>query len=247
MRIAFASDWHVGITNPKSIKKQLRKMKKDEPDLIIHAGDYCGGFDGPRSVNTIMRFTRETLPDVPIVATIGNHELFSLAPSEEQFWRCYGPDSDTARNMKRWGVHFLDEDGPFIHGKFPHIGIAGAMGWYHDLTVANADPRIYAHVEGDTGRYLQKRFEETTIKQLDVLAEWENITKRIFISHFPVVELEGRDLKWGGNEVFGHFIQNQYDIGTFLNGHMHGDLNGPVRYECGADYEKPNYKIIEVE
>lgn len=171
---------------------------------------------------------------------------WSKTPTLQSFWEAYGPYSLTAKYMKRWDIHFLDEDGPYVHTDFPHVGFVGGMGWYYSPDVSNNKKYICQDILGDTQRFLCRDFEDKSLKYLDELAENPIVTTKVFVSHFPIIEPNEDDLKWGGNFKFGDFIQKEYGIDYFFNGHMHANNNGPVRFEAGSDYGKPKYKIIEV-
>ena len=72
----------------------------------------------------------------------------------------------------------------------------------------------------------------------------------MFVSHFPVINT-GDDYK-GAFEAFswsasiGDYYQREYGCKHFLCGHAHQLHRGPLRYECGPDYMRPAYQIIEV-
>lgn len=258
MFIVLGSDWHIGITKDKAIRRVLQEVKanKQQPDVLALLGDFCGGVLGHKSVRSIIKITREYFPDTDIVACLGNHDywvdpkrlrtidggsLHKGYPSVSAFMFNYNQILETFKEFK---VHFLDEDGVYRNPNHFGVAIVGHTMWYRNPPQSNDQNFLPTHVEGDTHRWMYKRSMEMALKNLDQLTEED--TTRIFCSHFPLVEIDEYGKEWAGDWVFGESIKEQFKIDKFFNGHAHQFHNGPLRYESGSDYYLPKAMLIEV-
>lgn len=267
IKIALISDTHIGITKEKRIKNLLKELAKEEFDLLVHAGDYCGGIVGYRSVRTTVKWIREVFPDKPMVSVIGNHDFWHAGKRQKgemeyTFGKRYDKPSlhmfrtnldNIAQVFKDNNAHFLDNDGIYVHPDFPDVKIMGHSGWYSNPNPPTNDCKyLPIGIEGDTNHYLFKRAVSTVTNQMD---ELEKDYKRerdtvVFVSHFPVIKA-GQDYK-GAHEDYSwcagveNVMQERFDCKHFLCGHAHQFHNGPLRYEAGSDYCNPKYLIVEV-
>jgi len=229
---------------------------------MIHAGDFCGGVVGARSVRTISKLTREYLPDTQVLAVLGNHDywvegkrirrnpgvydhhaLFTHNgyPSQFAFDDNYRKIVET---FKEHNIHFLDEDGVYRHPDWRGFAFVGHTLWYANPPHSNDAKFLPINLGGDTHRYMYKRSRDKVFENLDQLTDDDLI--RIFVSHFPIVKTTLAETEWAGDTRMGEYIQKEYKIDKFLNGHMHKRHEGPVRYEAGSDYSNPNHLIFEV-
>lgn len=253
MKVCHITDTHIGITQPSSIRKMLNKIKNEEFDLLLHTGDYCGGSNGGKSVASTVKMIREVY-DGPFLSTIGNHDYWAGG---------HFPDWVKSMNQvrdtfKENNVHFIDEDGIYIHPAFPDIKFIGASGWY-----ANPNPPtndyfwMPASCEGvRMNQYLLQKSEKTIQKQMDELdLTYTPGTDTVcFVSHFPVVKpKEGpgdykgafEDFCW--SERISQLVNACYDCKYFFNGHAHQLHEGKeMRYEPGSDYGNPDYRIWDI-
>jgi len=261
--IALGSDWHIGASTDKQIKRVLADMKLENPDIIALLGDFNGGKYGAKAVRSIVRMAREAFPDTPIVATLGNHDVWVAGkPIDKEMLVGYGsfrfgrprPEvwrrnyEDARKHMKDAGVHFLDEDGPWRSEKFPGLVIFGHTLWYDNKNPQTND-KLYmpAGLEGDTDAYMYSRGIKAVEAQLDQLTTEDTI--RVFCSHFPIVYPGGRqgnDFAYGGPEWVGNMLAKEFNVRYFLNGHCHQLWTGPVRFESGSDYGRPKAIIVPV-
>jgi len=245
MRICVVSDWHIGLTKEKTIRRLLKQMINESIDLIINLGDNCGGLDGARSVKTVMTLTREYFPTLPIIACLGNHDYWCYSgkktnPSPERF----AENLDSIRNtFKVLGVHFLDDDGAYRAEN--KITIVGHSLWYAENPSTNDLNWMPVALEGDTHRYMRIKAYQKLFEHLDSLTDEDST--RIFCSHFPVVEFKNRlDIQYGGSKSLGDTLIELFKITRFLNGHAHQRHEGPLRYESGSDYGKPRYLMLDI-
>ena len=249
LRIAQTSDNHLGITNPKVYRKMLLELAKEDFDIFVHPGDYCGGVVGHKTLGLSVRIFREIFPDKPYLSVIGNHDFWMQGSKRG----CRPSLRDFQENLEKikqifqdHNVHFLDEDGIFHFQDWVFIGNSG---WYNNPNPPTNDHNFLPHaMEGDTNRYLLKRAHIGIGDHLNQLGDRRD--KIIFVSHFPVIPA-GNDWKGGFAEfswskVLGELIHDDYNCRYFLNGHAHQLHKGPLRYESGSDYSKPAYQIIDV-
>lgn len=260
MKICLTSDTHIGLTKPETLRKMFKKMATEEFDVLIHAGDYCGGLYGGKSVKTTVKMIRKEMPDVPFLSVIGNHDYWYAGrrgknvyggltyqrPSLSQFNRNY---ESIVNTFKEYDVHFLDEDGPY---SYLDVIIAGVSGWYnHPHPPTNDEGYLPFGIEGHTNRWMEKRARNKLFEQLEALdASVEPHHTVAFVSHFPVVNV-GDDHK-GSFHIFcwdeniAQEMQFSYKCKHFFCGHAHRYHNGPLRYESGSDYYNPKYLIVEI-
>jgi len=255
MKIAQMSDTHMGITKPKSLRKMFNKMKngrEENPfDIILHNGDFCGGTKGYKTVNGTILLLREFFPDTPIVANIGNHDFWWLGYKDknrrDENWKYFYPSyHDFCENyekilaiFKTHNIHFLDEDGPYRHKDFPGTVMVGHTGWYNNPKFTNDYNFLPIGLEGDTYNYMVRRAQNGLYKNLDLLTEKD--TKVLFSSHFPVIAPSD----WGWFSSIADMMTRDYGTTFFFCGHAHELHQGPLRWECGPDYHKPAYQIVD--
>lgn len=252
MRVALATDWHLGLTKEKAIRNELKAMKNNNPDVIVFAGDFCGGILGHKSVNSIIKFTREYFPDTDIIACLGNHDYWASPKRMNLGKPTYHPSLEShvanynniLETFKKYNVHFLDTDGVYRNSNFPGVAIVGHSMWYKFEPDSNDLHWMPTMIEGNTHKHLYAKSIKEVFVSLDQLNE--NDTTRIFVSHFPVIEIDECDEKWNGDGAFGKIIQESYDIKYFLQGHDHRLYTGPIKYSSGSDYGKPRHQMIDV-
>lgn len=236
VKIALTSDTHIGITKYKQLKKMFEEMSLLNPDVVVYAGDYCGGVTGYKSVRSTTKLIRGIFPSIPILSCAGNHDYWS---GKRPSLSLYSMNMNKIRDaFKVSDIHFLDEYGP---ARVKGITFVGHTGWYKYHVETNDPAYLPTGLGGDTFRYLQKEADLAVQKNLECLNAAD--TYRIFVSHFPVIN--PRDFGWCSK--FGEVLISEYGIKKFLSGHFHERREGPLSYECGSDYEKPKYMMIEVE
>jgi len=242
MKIGLFSDWHIGLTKEKTIRKKLERMVFDDLDILINLGDNCGGLDGARSTQTITNLVREYFPQKPFISCLGNHDYWcsnpkksnpSPARSEENIAKIKQVFTENK-------VHFLDTDGPY---RQDGVCFVGHSLWYGQDANTN-DLRWMPHaLDGNTHQHMRIKSYREVFENLDKLLPSD--TQIVFCSHFPIVEFKNHlDITYGGPKSLGDTLQEQYNIQTFLNGHAHQRHEGPLRYESGSDYGKPEYIIV---
>ena len=80
MRIVLAGDLHVGLfSRPSRLQQIFSTIDELHPDLVVLAGDLVD--DDPVYAPKLLAATRFVAPSTPIVAVLGNHEMYG-APRE---------------------------------------------------------------------------------------------------------------------------------------------------------------------
>lgn len=248
MKVALISDTHLGLTTKGQLKTMLKALVKEDFDVLVHAGDYCGGEVGHRQVRLTVELIRSFFPDKPFLSVIGNHDYWCRdgRPSMDSFNENLDKIKQTFKTHK---VHFLDYDGVWSHPDFIDIAFVGSSGWYaHPNPPTNDANFLPIGIDGDTNRYLIKLAEDRLFANLDGIDKSLH-NSVVFVSHFPVIkahDYKGRFEDFSWRESLGNFLQEEHGIKFFFNGHAHQLHTGPLRYECGSDYFNPKYIIIHV-
>lgn len=214
-------------------------MRNERPDLVVLAGDYCGNFKGSRCTRITFELARETLgPDIPILACLGNHDYWTIEP-----WKWAEEWEEILDARRSNEIHLLETDGLYRQDGWTFLGHGLWYGTRAHEGKTNNYRNMPLHHEGDTCAFMQKRGHEAVDSQVAALTGDD--LNLVFVSHFPVVDLDAIGKVHGGPEGLGNAMK---DLGVrkFLNGHTHGNLGGPLRYECGGDYGRPQFKIIDL-
>lgn len=240
----------------------FKEMATESCDVWVLAGDHSGSSLGLKGTRAIFRLAREHFKG-PILACLGNHDYWVRGKKKKRnaelanvgiYNHSYSHPSLKAWNdnyanivvaAKEYKIHLFEEDGVYRHPGMWGFTFSGHGLWYKMPPNSNDHLYMPIGVEGDTHRSMYKRTTDALLRQLEDLNGKEDGI-RIFVSHFPILELKDSDLPWSGDPFLGAMLRDDYHFTTFLNGHSHGNHNGPMRWECGSDYFKPKYKVVQV-
>ncbi|WP_456443344.1 metallophosphoesterase [Caldithrix abyssi] len=108
-------DLHLPDVNLKKLKSQV---EKENPDIILFAGDVLDAFD-----EKLLREFLQTFADLhqPRLLILGNHDLWQEEPQTQKLYNYY-----LQFPWQRYGFHLLDKE-PFVIG---NTAFCGNMGWY---------------------------------------------------------------------------------------------------------------------
>ncbi|MCH8077783.1 MAG: metallophosphoesterase [SAR324 cluster bacterium] len=251
MKVLLTSDTHLGLTKEPELRRMFKRMATLEADLLIHAGDYSGGFTGHKLVALTCAMLRDAMPAVPVLTVIGNHDYWSgmgpprgrgrrgvayAKPSRQQF------DDNLAGLRKAFKEHrfwFLDQDGVYRDERFPGLVIAGHSGWYGHRIDTNDWEYLPRDFDGmDPQSHMAAQAHAGLMRNLGQLTDAD--TNRIFLSHFPVVEPED----YGASPNLFPQLEANHGMKRFIQGHFHRRHEGPQLWEAGSDYGKPRYVEI---
>jgi len=139
--------------------------------------------------------------------------------------------------MKDYNVWFLDEDGPMRVAGFTFVG---GMGWYKAL-----NPPVNDTYYLPISLYPHDSMMKWSLKKIvDNLAliNGLNDPNVVFCTHFPVLQKH----ELSGDPNLGLHLMQEYNCRTFMNGHAHALHEGPLQWESGSDYGRPNYIMIDL-
>lgn len=252
MEIILFSDTHIGMTKKKHIEKMLKEIEKLTFDLLVIAGDYCGGLTGFKTLGETVRVIRQHLPNKPILSTIGNHDFWCVSRKSRRY-KTFDFDKNyqnIVNIFKSNNIHFIDEDGVYRLTGFEKYPFIGCCGWYHHPNPNTNDclylPDIYNNQI--MNNYLSGRAYKILNRQLYHITHDD---KPIFLSHFPVVKGGDDDddfdnFNW--SKDIGKMMIEEYGCKYFLEGHTHKFWNGEfLKYNCGSDYYQPRYLKIHID
>jgi len=247
MKIILASDWHIGLTNPKHIEKLIKQIALNivEQDIkaLVFAGDFCGGQNGYRSVRTITNMFRQYIPNLPILVTLGNHDYWCGKNRKRQDFKLnYAKIVEVLQSNK---IHFLDLDGPY---RFDDgVTIVGHTMWYQSTNPPTNDGNwIPNYINGSMfHHYLSHALYYELDTSLQLLTPED--TTRVFVSHFPVRPTDNaRDWQFAGPEGMYKVLKEEFNFTYFLWGHTHRLTKESNHYCVDSDYCKPKYMVVDI-
>ncbi|MYL48531.1 exonuclease subunit SbcD [Halobacillus litoralis] len=150
MKILHTGDWHLGkIVNYVHMTEDQRYIlqqfveivKREEPDVIIIAGDLYDRSIPPKQAVELLNETLTTLINdyqVPVLAISGNHDSPDRLNFGSQMFRRQGLFLDTKLQKNREPVTLYDQDGPVHFHLIPYVEPA-------EVAYAFEDEQIKTH------------------------------------------------------------------------------------------------------
>jgi predicted phosphodiesterase len=243
MKLLLTSDTHYGF-NEKTQSKHVRfleKIKVERPDIVIHAGDWASNTQN--QFRRTLEMFREKIT-CPIVCVRGNHD----------FWQTKGKDKPFLDTLEMIEQHNLWFDELDIHHvsrgelKIEGWSIYGFDGWY-----GASDPKTNDHnflPEFTEGLPTMEWFSRKAFSDLKNLVENLDDKKenRICVTHFPSYTDDQRYAHFCANLNYLETLTDYFQI--ILCGHSHRACDFVFRdtriVNAGSDYNKPEYKVIEL-
>ena len=269
MRVAVASDLHLGLTTAAALRSLAADIASRDPDAVVLAGDVG---EGPSLWLECLRIFSEALPDAARLALPGNHDLWALegATSAELFATLLPTLTRDA------GFRWL-EGNAFVKGD---AAVAGGIAWY-DYSAGepglDLGPAWYAaHRRGliVDGEAMDDGFDDRAfaaergralLADLDSLEGDPAVRRVLVVTHVPLFEeqLDRRpwDREWAirtaffGNLTLGAGVLLRPKVTHVVSGHTHAGRRSPVYRKdgppltamvVGSDYGRPAFVTVEI-
>jgi predicted phosphodiesterase len=258
LRLILTSDTHYGFYPSKTaliLNKFVRKLAKENPDVVLHAGDW--GSTKQKEVESCVKMFRRILPETPIVGVLGNH--------------CYGSLdkvgillSDTIHNLKR----VFDENNVISHFKQDNVEIFGYNSWYKTnrppsndhrwiapLTKEDAEENFYDWIPLPISRNIhQYLLEKSYLNCQDVCERLKasDAKHKVVVTHFESIEYRGDPFYDGMKGSYVEYEMLMEAGATIIcYGHSHRvsdfiNEKGVRVLNCGSDYNEPKFTVIEL-
>jgi hypothetical protein len=269
VRVAVASDLHLGITPASAIRSLAAAVASGDPDAVVLAGDVG---EGPSRWLECLRLFAEALPDAALLALPGNHDLFARegATSADLFATLL---PSLARDA---GFRWLEGE-PLVKGA---AAVAGSAAWY-DYSAAEPGlaegPSWYAAHRRDLvadGEAMDAGFDDRAfaaergralLADLDALEADPAVERVLVVTHVPLLEDQlarrPKDREWAirtaffGNLTLGAEVLLRRKVTHVVSGHTHHGrravvyrAGGPpvTALVVGSDYGRPAHVTVEI-
>jgi predicted phosphodiesterase len=258
MKILLLSDIHMNFTNKTYIiwrKFFQKKLKKQEFDCIVVAGDICSSKQ--RELDVFFSLLRSFCPDKEILWVRGNHDYWdkdSWVGKKSLDGHLIVTRNFTYQKMISYHKELSNKynlillDGDSFEMDEDHI-FFGFDGWYGYEPITNDSaympPELRDHsllrnkAHNDLNNILNKVEVKGSVKEDDRF--------KICITHFPSYTRNQSYRHMTANENYLGFICDNFDL--LLIGHSHQDETWNFRkcliVNCGSDYNNPKAKIID--
>ncbi len=253
MKIIITGDTHYGYSrhgNDENVK-MIESIKKENPDILIHTGDY--GSSSLDEREEYWRVTRGILGSIVIIAVNGNHDYWDATHKVNSIMDI------TESNIKVFEKYSIYH--PFTNIVIKGISIRGMDGWYFS-DVRTHDPNYIPHYFPEGVKWLRDKSDMEFDSLLPLFKkDKQRGDTTILVTHFGFIANDDDDWKsresrifgqkqyFGGNPKYENYID---DVDYLLYGHSHHEFEGVASngktkvINAGSDYEFPNYRILEV-
>lgn len=249
MKLLLTSDTHYGHSakthqiHEKFLAKLAEEVARHNVQAVIHAGDWSSSRQD--QLYRTMKMFRNALPGIPIVTSLGNHDLWQVGKNKYSRMLMHGHLLEQHKAwFKELDIHHL-EQGPFI---IDDVIIMGFDGWYKLTNPPTNDAdRMVSNIEGVPAMvYLAGQ----TYKKLDNILQQDISQYRasVMVTHHPPFTEDNDYLDYCANTNYFQPIKDKFD--AFCTGHSHHYWNevqdGCQILNSGSNYDKPKYLIFDV-
>lgn len=232
-KICLLSDLHYGFDSKTHIiiSDFFNRMKAKKPDILLIAGDIISHMQC--QWRGILKILRTYFPEIPILIVKGNHDYWD---GDYSFGRFCDLAEFHRRMFHDYNVTYLETE----HYETDELVIYGFDGWYGSTEPPSNDTSYIGEVINGTPMHRYMWYKGwIALNNIP----FKTKKKTIIVSHF---ELNTHSM--GGDIALLPDIKSKADI--FCVGHSHQEVNttdGELQiYNCGSDYNKPNYILFEV-
>ena len=257
MKFIITTDTHYGFDAPGNRKAHERfvdamaeAIADNQCAAIIHTGDWISHRQA--QLEKTFKLFRSKI-SVPIFTVFGNHDYWHAGKGKGRFRFFKSPDMDAYRLevLSKYDITHVGNT-PTV---FNDILFMGMDGWYHHAKPPTNDASHLCKLILD-GYVVDKELVHPVLarkahQDLDkILSTVGNYTasKKVFLTHFPPFAKTALDHFYSGNPAYIDFIKDCFDVLCYGHTHEAVDVveNGLRIINDGAEYNKPNFKIIEL-
>jgi predicted phosphodiesterase len=263
MKILLTSDTHYGFTPTQTtliLNKFVKSIKKEQPDVILHAGDW--GSSKFKHVEGCVKLFRRELPNIPIVGTSGNHDFWTgdkplfLLPDivslVDALFATYKIESYFAAG----NVEIFAYNSWYRTNCPPSNDVQ----WMPALTQKDAEEdNVYDWIPmiGNKSRNIHQYLIEKSYLQCIAVCEKLKQSKakhKIVVTHFEAMGDYRGDTRWDGmkGSIVEYEMLMEAGATIICYGHshqLHNYINeqGVKILNCGSDYNKPKFLVLDLE
>lgn len=242
MKVAITSDTHLGCSssNYATHTHFLSQIAAENPDLLIHAGDWTS--HAQHQFRQSLEMFREYLK-CPIVAVRGNHDFWQT-PNNQPFYRTETVLETHNKWFEEFNIHHVSK-GPF---EIQDWTVYGFDGWYASTNPPTHDKDYLPLMTNEyvTMEWFTRKAHTDLVNMLDLKGKDKN--KKICVSHFPPFTEDQRYAILCANLNYLDVLADNFEFLIF--GHSHRACDWRFRdtriVNPGSDYNRPIYKIIEI-
>jgi len=235
MKILLLSDVHRGISNNthKIHDKFLEEVSRQELDIVVIAGDICSGKQD--NLESFFKHYRLHIQK-PTYAVRGNHEYFNV-----------GRKQQLGIKIDNWNAMCAKYNIISLDGQMVEVDGVKMYGWHNWYGTGR-------HLRGTNDEYHLEIEEDLRLYKDDMDSFWRyidaGVKADVLINHMPIVPNAQYKL-WNGIEHQWEVLKEQnMQPRVYLHGHTHQErdiiIDGVRVVMCGSDYDRPEYKIVEV-
>ena len=253
MKITITGDTHYGFSRHgnEANEKMLESIGKENPDILIHTGDY--GSVSLDEREAYWKKTREILgTSILIIAVNGNHDYWDATHKVNSVMDI---TKINTRIFEKYSIYH-----PYTTIIINGISIRGFDGWYFSDVRTN-DPNYIPHYFPEGVKWLRDKSDKEFGSLLPLFKkDKERGDTTILVTHFGFIANDddwksresrvlGQKQYFGGNPKYENYLD---DVDYLLYGHSHHEFEGVASnnktkvINAGSDYEFPYYKILEI-
>jgi predicted phosphodiesterase len=240
MKLLLTSDLHYNKNNHSILESFFFKIKEENPDIIIIAGDIISS--NQYEWEKVFGLLRYIIEKIPVFIIKGNHDFWNESESLKII--TYSQlELYQSIILNKYNIHYLQEKAY----EDETIKIQGFNGWYKYIPYSNDSNYLINKYDKDCHKFFMKISNDNFYNVLDGVSKKKI---NILVTHFNCISQfdDESNYKMHGDFSYMDFIKDNFDYLIF--GHTHKELDIMVD-KChvlnpGSDYNNPKYKIIGI-